>query len=54
MQERKDERAASSKMRAAELLNATGKRDTYRKALQEIAEEFPDTTAGKKAAKLLK
>jgi hypothetical protein len=53
-QERKDERAATSKMREADKLSATGKRDAYRKALQEIVDEFPDTTAGKKAAKLLK
>lgn len=39
---------------AEQLRQTEAKRDTYRKRLQEIVDKYPDTEAGKKAAKLLK
>ncbi|HEY3965447.1 MAG TPA: hypothetical protein VGM05_12905 [Planctomycetaceae bacterium] len=50
----RDEKAADSKLKAAESLLKAGKSDGYRKVLKEIVDKYPETTAGKKAAKLLK
>jgi hypothetical protein len=50
----KDEKAAAAKLKSAESLLKAGKADSYRKILKEIAEKYPETEAGKKAAKALK
>jgi hypothetical protein len=51
--EERDERTAASKLRVAESLRRTSDLGTYRKRLQEIVDKYPETEAGKKAAKLL-
>lgn len=50
----RDEKAAAGKLSVAEQLRKAGKIDGYRKTLKELADKYPDTEAGKKAAKLLK
>lgn len=49
-----DEQAADTKLKAANKLLTSGRRVRYQQALREIVEKYPDTAAGKKAAKLLK
>lgn len=50
----REEKAAAGKLRSAETLLKQGKREAYRSVLKDLAEKYPETEAGKKAAKLLK
>jgi regulator of protease activity HflC (stomatin/prohibitin superfamily) len=49
-----NEKAADSKLRAADALRKAGKSDGYRKMLKEIIEKYPDTKAAEKARKASK
>jgi hypothetical protein len=48
-----DETVAASQLRLAETYRKSGDLKTYRKRLKEIVDKYPDTEAGKKAAKSL-
>ncbi|MBS0265634.1 MAG: hypothetical protein JSS02_27125 [Planctomycetes bacterium] len=50
----KDEKTAAAQLKAANTLLKEGKSEAYRKQLKRIVEKYPDTDAGKEAAKLLK
>jgi len=54
IKQEKDEKSAAGKLRLAEQFLKDGKAEAYRRALKDLAEKYPDTEAGKKAAKLLK
>jgi hypothetical protein len=54
LKKRSDEQLATLKLQAAEAQRNAGAAKLYRKMLKEIVDIYPETEAGKKAAKLLK